>query len=133
RRARAPSHRRDRRDRAGVRMARHGAACARGGAGPRLPARDRAHGGGRRDRRAGPPSRRSRVHADRSAAAYRMSRLGIGPLIVLAAVALLAVAGPLLWTIPPEATDPLHGLAGPSAAHPLGTDELGRDMLSRLL
>src|SRR5947208_427820 len=62
-----------------------------------------------------------------------MSRLGIGALIVLAAVALLAVVGPLLWTIPPEATDPLHGLAGPSAAHPLGTDELGRDMLSRLL
>ena len=62
-----------------------------------------------------------------------MSRLGIGALIVLAVVALLAVAGPAIWTIAPEATDPIHGLAGPSSAHPLGTDELGRDMLSRLL
>ena len=62
-----------------------------------------------------------------------MSRLGLAALVVLASVALLATFGPLLWTIAPEATDPLHGLAGPSAAHPLGTDELGRDMLSRLL
>ena len=62
-----------------------------------------------------------------------MSRLGVGALIVLGLVALLALAGPVLWTIAPETTDPLHGLAGPSALHPLGTDELGRDMLSRLL
>jgi len=62
-----------------------------------------------------------------------MSRLGLAALVILAAVALLAAFGPLLWTIAPEATDPLHGLAGPSGAHPLGTDELGRDMLSRLL
>jgi len=62
-----------------------------------------------------------------------VSRLGVGALIVLGLVALLALAGPVLWTIAPETTDPLHGLAGPSAVHPLGTDELGRDMLSRLL
>ncbi|HEY7624433.1 MAG TPA: ABC transporter permease [Candidatus Limnocylindria bacterium] len=62
-----------------------------------------------------------------------MSRIGIAALAVLGAVAVLAVLGPLAWTIPPEATDPLHGLATPSAAHPLGTDELGRDVLSRLL
>jgi len=62
-----------------------------------------------------------------------MNRLGLGALIVLAIVALLAVVGPVLWTIPPEATDPIHGLAGSSSVHPLGTDELGRDMLSRLL
>src|ERR1700716_706121 len=62
-----------------------------------------------------------------------MSRLGLAAVVVLGAVALLAIFGPLFWTIAPEATDALHGLAGPSAAHPLGTDELGRDMLSRLL
>jgi len=62
-----------------------------------------------------------------------MNRLGLGALIVLAIVALLAVVGPVLWTIPPEATDPINSLAGPSSVHPLGTDELGRDMLSRLL
>ncbi len=62
-----------------------------------------------------------------------MSRLAVGALMVLAVTALLAIAGPFLWSIPPEATDPLHGLAGTSAAHPLGTDDLGRDVLSRLL
>jgi peptide/nickel transport system permease protein len=62
-----------------------------------------------------------------------MTRLGIVALAVLGAIAALAIAGPLLWSIPPEATDPAHGLAATSAAHPLGTDELGRDVLSRML
>jgi peptide/nickel transport system permease protein len=62
-----------------------------------------------------------------------MNRLALVALVVLAVVALLAIVGPAFWTIAPEATDPAHGLASPSPAHPLGTDELGRDMLSRLL
>jgi peptide/nickel transport system permease protein len=62
-----------------------------------------------------------------------MNRVALGSLVVLVAIAVLSIAGPFVWTIPPEATDPLHGLAGPSAAHPFGTDELGRDVLSRLL
>ena len=62
-----------------------------------------------------------------------MTRIGIAALAVLGVIALLVVAGPLLWTIPPEATNPAQGLAGPSAVHPLGADELGRDVLSRLL
>ena len=62
-----------------------------------------------------------------------MSRFGALAFGVLIAIAALAIAGPFLWTIPPEATDPAHGLAGVSAAYPLGTDELGRDVLSRLL
>ena len=62
-----------------------------------------------------------------------MSRVGLFSLALLVAVAILAVVAPYLWTIAPEATDPAHGLAGPGLAHPLGTDELGRDVLSRLL
>jgi peptide/nickel transport system permease protein len=62
-----------------------------------------------------------------------MTRLGLAALVTLVAIVLLAVVGPLLWTIAPEATSPAQGLAGPSAAHPLGADELGRDVLSRLL
>jgi peptide/nickel transport system permease protein len=62
-----------------------------------------------------------------------VTRLGLAARAVLVVVAILATFGPVLWTIAPEATDPAHGLAGSSAAHPLGTDELGRDMLSRLL
>jgi ABC-type dipeptide/oligopeptide/nickel transport system permease subunit len=54
----------------------------------------------------------------------------------LALVTLLvlgAVLAPLLAPHDPGAVDPLDRLAGSSAEHPLGTDELGRDMLSRLL
>jgi len=51
---------------------------------------------------------------------------------ILGVVALLAVLGPIL-----APHDPLEGgtdiLAGPSTAHWLGTDYLGRDVLSRLL
>jgi peptide/nickel transport system permease protein len=61
-----------------------------------------------------------------------MTVVGRVAIVTLVVVALFAFALPFVWTIPPEATDPAHSLAGPSAAHPLGTDELGRDVLSRL-
>lgn len=61
-----------------------------------------------------------------------MTRAGRAALITLAAVTLFAFALPLVWTIPPELTDPAHRLAGPGVAHPFGTDEIGRDVLSRL-
>lgn len=60
-------------------------------------------------------------------------RVALGSLAYLAAVSLLAVAGPLVWTIPADATSPANALVGPRPAHPLGTDDLGRDELARLL
>ena len=62
-----------------------------------------------------------------------MTRTGVVSAAVLVIAALVALGGPLLWSISPEATDPAHGLLGPGVGHPLGTDELGRDVLSRLL
>ena len=41
--------------------------------------------------------------------------------------------GPLAWTVPPQQTSALQALLPPGPGHPLGTDELGRDELSRLL
>lgn len=42
-------------------------------------------------------------------------------------------AGPLLWQLSPTNADPLATMSGFTAIHPLGTDDLGRDELSRLL
>lgn len=44
-----------------------------------------------------------------------------------------AVLGPFLAPYDPQAFDPLNRLQGPSALHWLGTDQFGRDLLSRLL
>ncbi len=62
-----------------------------------------------------------------------MTRLGVVALGVLLLAGALALVGPLLWSLAPEATDPAQRLLGPTPAHPLGTDEIGRDVLSRLL
>jgi peptide/nickel transport system permease protein len=56
----------------------------------------------------------------------------VGSLIVgLAIVA--ALAGPILWPHDPSAQELARRLEAPSLAHPLGLDELGRDILARLL
>ena len=56
----------------------------------------------------------------------------IGLLLVLSAV-LSAVFAPLLTPYDPVALNALDRLQGPSAAHPLGTDQYGRDNLARIL
>ena len=58
------------------------------------------------------------------------------PLILLVVIAAASFAAPLvnaMLGIDPNVVDLLDRLSGPSLAHPLGTDELGRDMLLRLL
>lgn len=50
-------------------------------------------------------------------------------LVILAA----AVLGPMLAPHPPDAMTLTERLQGPSAAHPFGTDDFGRDLLSRVL
>lgn len=55
------------------------------------------------------------------------------PLALLAAIWLFAFAGPLVWRADPDSLDLAMMAAAPSAAHPLGTDESGRDLLARLM
>ena len=58
--------------------------------------------------------------------------LRIGAVIVLVA-ALAAIAGPALTPFSPAAQELPLRLEGPTRAHPFGLDELGRDVLSRIL
>ena len=53
-------------------------------------------------------------------------------LLMLTGMVVMAVLGPLIAPFNPSATSP-DSLAGPSAAHWLGTDSIGRDVLSRLI
>ncbi|GJF31185.1 peptide ABC transporter ATP-binding protein [Kitasatospora sp. NE20-6] len=52
---------------------------------------------------------------------------------MLASLAVLAPAGPLLCGAAADRPDLSAVLQGPSAAHPFGTDNLGRDLLARVL
>ena len=53
--------------------------------------------------------------------------------ILMAVQALAALFAPWVAPTPPDAQDILARLQGPSAAHLLGTDNFGRDVLSRIL
>lgn len=51
--------------------------------------------------------------------------------LLLAVHLVMAVLGPRLTAHGPEAIDPAHAFASPSAEYPAGTDQLGRDVLAR--
>jgi len=59
--------------------------------------------------------------------------LGLAGAIVVAALVLIALFAPLLAPYPPAEQSLTDALLAPSAAHWLGTDEYGRDILSRLI
>ena len=54
-------------------------------------------------------------------------------LFVLATLVALVVFGPLVWNLPINDIDFSAQLQGPSWKHPLGTDDLGQDLLARML
>ncbi len=53
--------------------------------------------------------------------------------IILGLIVAAAIAAPLITSYNPDQQDLSHVLAGPSAQHWLGTDQLGRDVWSRLV
>jgi peptide/nickel transport system permease protein len=59
--------------------------------------------------------------------------LGAASAFVLAVIVVCCALAPVIAPYPRDASDFTHELSGPSGAHWLGTDELGRDILTRLL
>ncbi|MET8340835.1 dipeptide/oligopeptide/nickel ABC transporter permease/ATP-binding protein [Streptosporangium canum] len=58
---------------------------------------------------------------------------GLAGTTLVALMVILAIAGPPIWGAEAERIDSAVILQGASAAHPLGTDNLGRDILARVL
>src|ERR1700675_1850378 len=64
---------------------------------------------------------------------FRRHRLAVVGLAVLILMMLAVALGPLVWRVPINDIDFSAQLSGPSSAHPLGTDDLGQDVLARML
>lgn len=75
----------------------------------------------------------SRRRARRDVGRIGRSRGVLAGLVVVGGLALLSVAAPWLAPYDPLTTAPGQQFQPPSAAHPFGTDELGRDILSRTI
>ncbi len=71
--------------------------------------------------------------ARNAAYAFGENRLTLVSVVILAALVLCAIFGPLIAPYDPLMTDGTARLVPPSAAHPFGTDALGRDILSRVI
>ena len=64
---------------------------------------------------------------------FKRHKLAVVCTIVLSFIVLAVLLGPLLWRVPINEIDFAARMQGPSWAHPLGTDDLGQDILARVL
>jgi peptide/nickel transport system permease protein len=64
---------------------------------------------------------------------FRRHRLAVASLVVLLTMFVAIAFGPLLWQVQINDIDFSAQLQGPSWGHPLGTDDLGQDLLARML
>ena len=64
---------------------------------------------------------------------FKKHKGAMAGLVVLIIIVLATVFGPFLYSIDPYLIETVNASAGPSLDHPLGTDNLGRDVLARLL
>jgi peptide/nickel transport system permease protein len=64
---------------------------------------------------------------------FRRHRLAVASLAILFAIIAAILVGPLLWRVPINEIDFTARLEGSSWRHPFGTDDLGQDLLARIL
>ena len=64
---------------------------------------------------------------------FRKHKLAVVSMCILGVLVLAVIAGPFVWRVPINEIDFTAKLQGPSWHHPLGTDDLGQDVLARLI
>ena len=64
---------------------------------------------------------------------FRKNKLAVAGLVIVAALTFVAVFAPWLAPYDPSDQTLMDRLEGPYWKHPFGNDELGRDILSRIL
>ena len=64
---------------------------------------------------------------------FKRHRLALVGALILLVIIMGVAFGPWLWTVPINEIDFTSRLKPPSWRHPFGTDDLGQDLLSRML
>jgi peptide/nickel transport system permease protein len=64
---------------------------------------------------------------------FKRHKGAMAGLVTLTIIIVATLLGPIIWPIDPFLIETANASAGPSLGHPLGTDNLGRDVLARLL
>ncbi len=73
------------------------------------------------------------VRTSRTLAAFFANPLNVAGLAIVVTLSIAAVLGPVVAPYDPASQDLANRLQPPTLAHPMGTDQLGRDVFSRLL
>src|ERR1700678_591679 len=63
----------------------------------------------------------------------RRHRLALAGAIILFVIVVVVLLGPFVWRVPINEIDFTERLSSPSWQHPFGTDDLGQDLLARML
>lgn len=64
---------------------------------------------------------------------FSRHKLAVVSAFLLLILILAVVVGPFIWRVSINDIDIVAGLQGPSLAHPFGTDDLGQDILARMI
>ena len=64
---------------------------------------------------------------------FRHHRGAMAGMFCFFAIILFVTVGPYIWTVDPGALDTRNRFAGPSPAHPMGTMQLGQDVMAQVM
>ncbi|MEI8146073.1 MAG: ABC transporter permease, partial [Alphaproteobacteria bacterium] len=64
---------------------------------------------------------------------FRRHKLAVASAVLLSIIILAVLFGPFIWRVPIDEIDFTARFVGPSPNHPFGTDDLGQDLLARMI